>query len=645
MCALHDFPKSPLDIYREKASFEWKKLKTILYSTESINFQIKYYDELRKHPTLLHKSPLTPSQGNQKRIATMEMFDCIDIKKNWNCECAPLEKDFKVTVNNVPSLKSGFVFNLFSDAISTMGTERHQELAKRSLRGEIIGSLALTEIGHGSDANCIQTRAVYDKHAREFVLNTPGFLAAKCWMLNVGYVATHIILYAQLVTPDQVNHGMHTFVVPIRSPRTLLPYPGVSVTDLGEKIGLKALDNGFIIFNDYRIPKDSLLNRLADVSDDGIYSSRISDPIARFGIILSTLSSGRVKTLGVSTALVRHAVAIAIRYTAVSSKKQAPMLKNPAHQVRLFPCLAIAYMGHIIHTELETIQKRLLNSDQTSVQLGTELHAVTSAGKPVYTWLARGCIRKCLEVSADNAYLTVSGLEEILLISDPAYTYEGDNNVLIQQTSKWLLKLWTSALQGKTIQFPLSTANFLSETDEILKQRFSVTCFANFTAIRSVHCYAHYTTFISDIVAYYRWLTCYLLKLTYDKQVSLRKQESSTFFVNNSNQVYFSKSLATVYFLHYVVQTANEVISCVTDYSSKEVLLKLLSLFGVWNLRKYAHYFYQGNYTNDPNFGHYIEEAILALCRSLTDDAISLIDAILPDDCLLNSVLGHSDGT
>ncbi|XP_031350823.1 peroxisomal acyl-coenzyme A oxidase 3-like isoform X2 [Photinus pyralis] len=631
MGTLQVFPKSPLENYRKRASFDWKKLKTILYSAESINFQIKYYDELRKHPTLLKNSPLTPSLENQKRISTNEMFDLIDIREHWNCENAPLQTDIKIVANNAASLKSGFDFNLFSAAISRMGTERHQKFAERNSRGEIIGSLALTEIGHGSNANYIQTRAVYDKRAREFVLTTPNFLAAKCWMANVGHVATHILLYAQLVTPDQVNHGLHTFVVPIRSPRTLLPYPGVSITDLGEKIGLKALDNGFIIFNDYRIPKDNLLNKLADVSDDGMYINRISDPTTRFGFLLSTLSSGRIKTFGLAVTLVRHATAIAIRYTAISSKKQAPLLENPAHQVRLIPCLAIAYMGHIIHNELETIQKRLLRSDQTSVQLGTELHAVTSAAKPVYTSLVRDCIRKCLEVSADNAYLTVSGLEDILLTSDPSYTYEGDNNVLIQQTTKWLLKLWPAAVQGKTIQFALQSANFLSNADQILKQKFAINCLVNFIDIQ-------------NIIEYYRWLTCYLLKLTYDRQESLREQETSIFVVNSSSQVYFSKSLATVYFLHYVLQTANEVISAVTDYASKEVLLKLLSLFGVWNLQKYAQYFYQGNYTSGPNFAHYLEDGILTLCRSLTDDAISLIDAILPDDILLNSVLGHSDG-
>ena len=76
------------------------------------------------------------------------------------------------------------------------------------------------------------------------MINTPDIEAAKVWVGGLGKCATHALVYAQLYTADGACHGLNSFVVPIRSPETFQPLPGVFVGDLGEKLGLHGLDNG-----------------------------------------------------------------------------------------------------------------------------------------------------------------------------------------------------------------------------------------------------------------------------------------------------------------------------------------------------------------------------------------------------------------
>lgn len=86
--------------------------------------------------------------------------------------------------------------------------------------------------------------------------------------------------------------------MPIRDTKTLEPFAGVIVGDLGEKIGLNGLDNGFVSFNNFRIPKEFLLARTGDISDDGQYMSPIKSNKKRIGASFGALSGGRVNICG-----------------------------------------------------------------------------------------------------------------------------------------------------------------------------------------------------------------------------------------------------------------------------------------------------------------------------------------------------------
>ena len=81
---------------------------------------------------------------------------------------------------------------------------------------------------------------------------------------------------------------MHCLVVPIRDDEGN-DLPGVTTSDCHYKGGLPGVDNGRIQFDHVRVPRENLLNKYADVAEDGTYSSPIENPGRRFFTMLGTL--------------------------------------------------------------------------------------------------------------------------------------------------------------------------------------------------------------------------------------------------------------------------------------------------------------------------------------------------------------------
>uniref|UniRef100_A0A0N5AMV0 Acyl-CoA_dh_M domain-containing protein n=1 Tax=Syphacia muris TaxID=451379 RepID=A0A0N5AMV0_9BILA len=193
---------------------------------------------------------------------------------------------------------------VFCLALLTMGTQRHHDLIQKCIDNkviikqtmkvfQIIGCFCLTELGHGSNIRDIETECHFENG--HFVLNTPNISAIKCWAGNLSYSATHSIVYAQLYINGECK-GLHAFSIQIRDVHTLKPLPGITIGDIGEKAGeWNGIENGWMKFDNYKIPLETLLNRTSDVTANGKF----------------------IQTNMVTALAMQFSAVIAIRYSAV----------------------------------------------------------------------------------------------------------------------------------------------------------------------------------------------------------------------------------------------------------------------------------------------------------------------------------------
>src|SRR5262245_37168573 len=199
-------------------------------------------------------------------------------------------------------------------AVAAAGTseQRKRFLARFQEGKPKWAAMAITEPGCGSDSAAITTTAVRD--GDQWVLNgTKIFCTSGERVLDKsdGFV----VVWAT-VDKSAGRAGIKAFVVEHGT-------PGVTVTKVEDKLGIRASDTAAIVFDNCRIPLDNLLGN-ADVkreSTEGFNGVLATVDAARPAVAASALGIGRAAIDFVREAFEK--AGISIRYDAPSHKQTA----------------------------------------------------------------------------------------------------------------------------------------------------------------------------------------------------------------------------------------------------------------------------------------------------------------------------------
>uniref|UniRef100_A0A023FBQ9 Acyl-coenzyme A oxidase n=1 Tax=Triatoma infestans TaxID=30076 RepID=A0A023FBQ9_TRIIF len=493
----------------------------------------------------------------------------------------------------------------------------------RAWNCEIMGTYAQTELGHGTFIRGLETTATYDPNTEEFILHSPTLTSYKWWPGGLGQTANYAVVVAQLYTKGDC-HGIQPFIVQLRDEETHMPMPGVKIGEIGCKLGMNGTNQGYLGFDHVRIPRENMLMKNSKVLKDGTFVKSPSDKLTYGTMIFVRVALVK----GIAACYLAKAVTIATRYSAVRRQSEIVpgepeplIIEYKTQQYKLFPHIASALVMTFASRWLWNIYNIVTSElEQGDLERLPELHAISCCLKAVCTSDAAQGIEECRKATGGHGYMTCSSFPLTYGLATAAETYEGENTVMLLQTSRYLMKAWHQAKGG-----------------------ISLTPMTSYMIDHNLANRSPWQNNMACLHKSFRQVAYGLIKDTTEKVyriVSTGKQQEHVW--NSCSNLLVQ--CAEAHCRTFLVDCFYEEIKTVNvSPALKKVLTQLCELYAVYHLLKKLGLFLM---YSDVRVGDVpsLQEWQDKLLEDLRPNAVTLVDGFDICDEILNSALGAYDG-